>query len=189
MSRELYCLYLSFISCHDLFPNCLCYISLLKFLSQFVNVPLLLMHVQVPLSSVTSIIDGLKRLYIEKLKPLEVTYRFNDFAYPLLVSESFILLMISFTLWNVKIWHIVIFFSVNNPTYFWGEGMDVLFVGQLFILYSEASINFFSAFDLFNLQTNSDFDARPMVMLLGQYSTGKTTFIRHLLRSNYPGKL
>ncbi|KAJ8636104.1 hypothetical protein MRB53_010371 [Persea americana] len=74
---------------------------------------------KVPLSSVTSIIDGLKRLYIEKLKPLEVTYRFNDFASPLL--------------------------------------------------------------------TNSDFDAKPMVMLLGQYSTGKTTFIKHLLKSGYPG--
>ncbi|KAL2316714.1 hypothetical protein Fmac_030590 [Flemingia macrophylla] len=58
----------------------------------------------VSLSSVTSIIDGLKRLYIQKLKPLEVTYRFNDFVSPLL--------------------------------------------------------------------TNSDFDAKPMVMLLGQYSTG-----------------
>ncbi|KAF8409632.1 hypothetical protein HHK36_005710 [Tetracentron sinense] len=74
---------------------------------------------KVPLSSVTSIVDGLKRLYIEKLKPLEATYRFNDFASPLL--------------------------------------------------------------------TNSDFDAKPMVMLLGQYSTGKTTFIKHLLRSSYPG--
>lgn len=71
------------------------------------------------LSSVTSIIDGLKRLYIQKLKPLEVTYRFNDFVSPLL--------------------------------------------------------------------TNSDFDAKPMVMLLGQYSTGKTTFIKNLLQSNYPG--
>ncbi|XP_038691690.1 EH domain-containing protein 1 isoform X2 [Tripterygium wilfordii] len=70
-------------------------------------------------SSVTSIIDGLKRLYIQKLKPLEVTYRFNDFVSPLL--------------------------------------------------------------------TNSDFDAKPMVMLLGQYSTGKTTFIKHLLNCNYPG--
>jgi hypothetical protein len=38
-----------------------------------------------------------------------------------------------------------------------------------------------------SLQTNSDFDAKPMVMLLGQYSTGKTTFIKHLLRSSYPG--
>lgn len=71
------------------------------------------------LNSVTSIIDGLKRLYLEKLKPLEVTYRFHDFCSPIL--------------------------------------------------------------------TNSDFDAKPMVMLLGQYSTGKTTFIKHLLRTSYPG--
>nr|GFA95397.1 EH domain-containing protein 1 [Tanacetum cinerariifolium] len=71
------------------------------------------------LGKVTSIIDGLKRLYNEKLKPLEVAYRYNDFASPLL--------------------------------------------------------------------TTSDFDAKPMVMLLGQYSTGKTTFIKHLLKSNYPG--
>ncbi|XP_058788115.1 EH domain-containing protein 1-like [Vicia villosa] len=70
-------------------------------------------------SSVTSIIDGLKRLYIQKLKPLEVAYRFNDFVSPLL--------------------------------------------------------------------TNSDFDCKPMVMLLGQYSTGKTTFIKHMLQSSYPG--
>ena len=26
-----------------------------------------------------------------------------------------------------------------------------------------------------------------MVMLLGQYSTGKTTFIKHLLKCEYPG--
>ncbi|KAK9938659.1 hypothetical protein M0R45_015383 [Rubus argutus] len=74
---------------------------------------------KVPLSAVTSIVDGLKRLYVQKLKPLEVTYRFNDFVSPLL--------------------------------------------------------------------TNSDFDAKPMVMLLGQYSTGKTTFIKHLLKTSYPG--
>ncbi|KAG5064729.1 hypothetical protein JHK85_005912 [Glycine max] len=43
---------------------------------------------QVPLSSVTSIIDGLKRLYIQKLKPLEVTYRFNDFVSPLLSGSD-----------------------------------------------------------------------------------------------------
>ncbi|PWA60603.1 EPS15-like protein [Artemisia annua] len=76
-------------------------------------------RLSVSLSNVTSIIDGLKKLYIQKLKPLEVTYQFNDFVSPLL--------------------------------------------------------------------TNSDFDAKPMVMLLGQYSTGKTTFIKHLLRSSYPG--
>ncbi|KAK7840041.1 eh domain-containing protein 2 [Quercus suber] len=72
----------------------------------------------IPPNAVTSIIDGLKRLYIEKLKPLEVAYRFNDFVSPLM--------------------------------------------------------------------TNSDFDAKPMIMLLGQYSTGKTTFIKHLLKCNYP---
>lgn len=74
---------------------------------------------KVSLSSVTSIIDGLKKLYVQKLKPLETTYRFNDFVSPFL--------------------------------------------------------------------NNSDFDAKPMVMLLGQYSTGKTTFIKHLLRTSYPG--
>lgn len=71
------------------------------------------------LSEVTSIVDGLKKLYNNKLKPLEVTYQYNDFVSPLL--------------------------------------------------------------------TSSDFDAKPMVMLLGQYSTGKTTFIKHMLKSNYPG--
>ncbi|KAL3821074.1 hypothetical protein ACJIZ3_006979 [Penstemon smallii] len=74
---------------------------------------------KVSLTAVTSIVDGLKKLYVQKLKPLEVTYRFNDFVSPLLA--------------------------------------------------------------------NSDFDAKPMVMLLGQYSTGKTTFIKHLLRTSYPG--
>ncbi|KFK32206.1 hypothetical protein AALP_AA6G211000 [Arabis alpina] len=72
-----------------------------------------------PQVNVVTIVDGLKKLYNEKLKPLEVTYRFNDFASPVL--------------------------------------------------------------------TSSDFDAKPMVMLLGQYSTGKTTFIKHLLGCDYPG--
>ncbi|CAL5183966.1 unnamed protein product [Lathyrus oleraceus] len=74
---------------------------------------------KLPPNAVTSIVDGLKKLYIERLKPLEATYRYDDFASPLL--------------------------------------------------------------------TNSDFDAKPMVMLLGQYSTGKTTFIKHLLKCDYPG--
>ncbi|CAM0902368.1 unnamed protein product [Alopecurus aequalis] len=74
---------------------------------------------KIALKSVTSIIDGLKKLYIEKLRPLEKTYQYNDFVSPLL--------------------------------------------------------------------TSSDFDAKPMVMLLGQYSTGKTTFIKHLLKTSYPG--
>ncbi|VEL38444.1 unnamed protein product, partial [Protopolystoma xenopodis] len=32
-----------------------------------------------------------------------------------------------------------------------------------------------------------DFRAKPMIMLLGQYSTGKTTFIRYLLGEDFPG--
>jgi len=35
--------------------------------------------------------------------------------------------------------------------------------------------------------TNADFEARPMVLMLGQYSVGKSTFIRHLLGRDYPG--
>jgi EH domain-containing protein 3 len=33
----------------------------------------------------------------------------------------------------------------------------------------------------------SDFDAKPMVLLLGQYSVGKTSFIRSLLKRDFPG--
>mmetsp|Transcript_11558 Transcript_11558/g.26884 ORF Transcript_11558/g.26884 Transcript_11558/m.26884 type:complete len:537 (-) Transcript_11558:80-1690(-) len=35
--------------------------------------------------------------------------------------------------------------------------------------------------------TDADFASAPMVLLLGQYSTGKSTFIRHLLECDYPG--
>lgn len=35
--------------------------------------------------------------------------------------------------------------------------------------------------------TDADFSARPMVLLIGQYSSGKSTFIRHLLGRDYPG--
>ena len=45
-------------------------------------------------------------------------------------------------------------------------------------------------FDMFHspLLRESDFDAKPMVLLLGQYSTGKTTFIEYLLNQAYPGE-
>merc|ERR1719174_2714739 len=35
--------------------------------------------------------------------------------------------------------------------------------------------------------TDADFASKPMVLLMGQYSTGKTTFIRHLVQRDYPG--
>eukprot|EP01127_Copromyxa_protea_P005710 TRINITY_DN15575_c0_g1_i1.p1 TRINITY_DN15575_c0_g1~~TRINITY_DN15575_c0_g1_i1.p1 ORF type:complete len:531 (-),score=136.09 TRINITY_DN15575_c0_g1_i1:122-1678(-) len=34
----------------------------------------------------------------------------------------------------------------------------------------------------------SDFEAKPMVMLLGQYSVGKTSFIEYLLKRKFPGE-
>ncbi|KAF3838517.1 hypothetical protein F7725_010285 [Dissostichus mawsoni] len=63
--------------------------------------------------------EGLKRLYRNKLFPLEDTYRFHDFHSPAL--------------------------------------------------------------------EDADFDNKPMVLLVGQYSTGKTTFIRHLMEQDFPG--
>lgn len=38
------------------------------------------------------------------------------------------------------------------------------------------------------LLTDGDFDAKPMVLLLGQYSVGKTSFIRYLLGRDFPGQ-
>ncbi|KAG0219447.1 hypothetical protein BGX33_002717 [Mortierella sp. NVP41] len=36
---------------------------------------------------------------------------------------------------------------------------------------------------------DTDIEAKPMVLLLGQYSTGKTTFIKHLTECEYLGSL
>ncbi|OON23325.1 dynamin family protein [Opisthorchis viverrini] len=66
-----------------------------------------------------SVIDGLSRLYTQKLLPLETTYKFHEFHSPALEK--------------------------------------------------------------------GDFESKPMVLLIGQYSTGKTTFIRYLLGQDFPG--
>lgn len=44
-------------------------------------------------------------------------------------------------------------------------------------------------FDLFHSphMTDTDFDALPMVLLIGQYSTGKTSFINYLVEKNFQG--
>lgn len=43
-------------------------------------------------------------------------------------------------------------------------------------------------FDLFfsPYLEDADFEAKPIILLLGQYSVGKTTFIRHLLERDFP---
>lgn len=33
----------------------------------------------------------------------------------------------------------------------------------------------------------ADFDSKPMILLVGQYSTGKTSFIRYILEQDFPG--
>ena len=72
-----------------------------------------------PPRAVTGVVDGLKQIYLAKIRPLE-----EAFAFPAFFSSC----------------------------------LDA-----------------------------GDFDAKPSVLLLGQYSTGKTTFIRHLLGRSYPG--
>ena len=45
-------------------------------------------------------------------------------------------------------------------------------------------------FDLFYspFMTDAEFDSKPQVMLIGQYSVGKTSFIRYLLGRDFPGQ-
>eukprot|EP00644_Phytophthora_capsici_P016738 jgi/Phyca11/122330/e_gw1.47.420.1 len=66
------------------------------------------------------VIDGLKKLYATKLRPLEKRYDFGDFHSPLL--------------------------------------------------------------------SDSDFEAKPQVLMIGQYSVGKTSFIEYLLGRPFPGQ-
>ncbi|KAI7866731.1 P-loop containing nucleoside triphosphate hydrolase protein [Spinellus fusiger] len=68
----------------------------------------------------TQVIEGIKKIYNSKIKPLETTYNFEGFH--------------------------------STPL------------------------------------TDSDIEAKPIVLLIGQYSTGKTTFIRYLLDKAYPGE-
>eukprot|EP00873_Tetraselmis_striata_P019974 jgi/Tetstr1/440238/TSEL_028589.t1 len=73
----------------------------------------------IPVDMISSVVDGLKQIYFQKVRPLEETYKFGHFFSPCMVP--------------------------------------------------------------------GDFEAKPSVLLLGQYSTGKTTFIKHLLGQEYPG--
>ena len=44
---------------------------------------------------------------------------------------------------------------------------------------------FFSKFNISEI-LESEMDAKPTILLIGQYSTGKTTFIRNLIEMDYP---
>lgn len=67
----------------------------------------------------SNVVEGLRKIYKNKLHPLEEAYKFHDFHSP----------------------------PLDDP----------------------------------------DFEAKPMILLIGQYSTGKTTFIRYLLEQDFPG--
>ena len=62
------------------------------------------------------------------------------------------------------------------------EGMKLLYLQKIKAIETEWKFNEFENPAL----TESDFESRPMVMLLGQYSVGKTTFIKYLLDRDYP---
>ncbi|CAN0085014.1 unnamed protein product, partial [Hapterophycus canaliculatus] len=38
-----------------------------------------------------------------------------------------------------------------------------------------------------DVMTDADLQAKPQVLLLGQYSTGKTSMIRHFIGRDFPG--
>ncbi|CAK9297322.1 unnamed protein product [Gordionus sp. m RMFG-2023] len=63
------------------------------------------------------------------------------------------------------------------------EGLKRLYKQKIYPLEKEYKFNEFHSPAL----EDADFDAKPMVLLVGQYSTGKTTFIRYILEQDFPG--
>mmetsp|Transcript_41099 Transcript_41099/g.106286 ORF Transcript_41099/g.106286 Transcript_41099/m.106286 type:complete len:537 (-) Transcript_41099:66-1676(-) len=63
------------------------------------------------------------------------------------------------------------------------EGLQRLYRDKLLPVESEHNFHQYYSPAL----TDADFSSRPMVLLIGQYSSGKSTFIRHLLGRDYPG--
>ncbi|VWU52279.1 EH domain-containing protein [Hepatocystis sp. ex Piliocolobus tephrosceles] len=63
------------------------------------------------------------------------------------------------------------------------EGLYSLY--KSYILDLETEYNYYHFYK--PLLTSGDFLSKPMILLLGQYSTGKTTFIKHLIEKEYIG--
>lgn len=79
---------------------------------------------------------------------------------------------------NVPSWK---FDSPENPSA--AQRLQQLYMKKLLPLEKLSQFEEFHSPEL----TDADFGSRPMVLLVGQYSTGKSTFIRHLLQRDYPG--
>ncbi|KAH7820124.1 putative EH-domain containing 4 [Monocercomonoides exilis] len=65
------------------------------------------------------------------------------------------------------------------------EGLKRLYREKIVPLEESCQFHMFHSHPL----RDSDFDANPMVMLIGQYSVGKTSFIEYLLGRSYPGMM
>lgn len=63
------------------------------------------------------------------------------------------------------------------------EGLKTIYKNKLLPLEQQYQFHDFHSPQL----ADSDFDAKPMILLVGQYSTGKTTFIKYLLERDFPG--
>jgi len=63
------------------------------------------------------------------------------------------------------------------------EGLKSIYKKHLLPLEKEYNFHEFHS----PMLEDPDFDGKPLVMLMGQYSTGKTTFIRYLLEKDFPG--
>lgn len=63
------------------------------------------------------------------------------------------------------------------------EGLKNIYMQSILPLEKEFLFNTFHSTQL----NVGDFDAKPVVLLIGQYSTGKTSFIRYLVGRDFPG--
>ena len=102
------------------------------------------------LTTTKEVINALKQLYMEKMRPIEVAYNFAEVC----AGVQFLL---------------GVCFSRDVALH--SFAMGVVGISQFHSPYLRAS----------------DFEAKPMVLLLGQYSVGKTSFIRYLLGRDFPG--
>ena len=64
-----------------------------------------------------------------------------------------------------------------------GEGLKKIYRAKLLPLEEAYEFQEFVSPPL----NDPDFDAKPMILFVGQYSTGKTSLIRYLLERDYPG--
>lgn len=63
------------------------------------------------------------------------------------------------------------------------DGLKTVYSKKLLPLEKKYLFHEFHSPQLFD----SDFTAKPLILLMGQYSTGKTTFIRYILGCDFPG--